>query len=150
MVDRDYSLDTDVVELTRKFNTFVMNNKRRSGNVWGSGKVVKFQYMKFVDESGRHTSVCPLCYEEGHKRKDCPENVVDYIRRCFKCNRVLDISKLIVQVGSSKATLLNLWKVSNGFHLHWEAQQRGVSDARRRDTLKLIVRRVKAQNSKMF
>ena len=35
MVDRDYSLDTDVVELTRKFNTFVMNNKRRSGNVWG-------------------------------------------------------------------------------------------------------------------
>ena len=88
MVDRDYSLVTDVVDLTRKFNTFVMNNKMRSGNIWGNRKIVKFQEIKFVDEYGRRTSVCPLCYEEGHKRKDCPDNMVHHIRRCFKCNGV--------------------------------------------------------------
>ena len=30
----------------------------------------------------------PLCYEAGHKRKDCPEKDVDPIIRCFKCNEV--------------------------------------------------------------
>ena len=115
MADRDYSLDLDVVELTRKFNTFVMNNKKWSGNVWGDGKVIKSQYVKFVDESGRRTSVCPLCYEEGHKRKDCPEKPSDHIRRCFKCNEVGHF-KVDCPKGKNKGDTLS-WKVSNGFHL---------------------------------
>ena len=41
-----------------------------------------------MDDSERLVSVCPLCYEAGHKKKDCPEKEDDPIRRCFHCNDV--------------------------------------------------------------
>ena len=43
--------------------------------------------MKCVDKFGRCIIVCPLCYEEGHKRVDCPEN--DHlVRMCLKYGEV--------------------------------------------------------------
>ena len=107
-----YSLDVDVVELTRKFNTFLLKNKKWSGNVWGDGKVVKSQYIQFVDESGKRTFVCPLCYEEGHKKRDCPEKACDPIRRCFKCNEVGHF-KVNCPKGKNKGDTPS-WLVSNG------------------------------------
>ena len=87
MGDRDLSRDEEVVELTRRFKMFLMENKGRYGNVWGQVTSAKFQWMSCVDKSRKRVTVCPLCYEEGHKRVDCPKN--DYlVRRCFKCNEV--------------------------------------------------------------
>ena len=75
------------VELTRRFKTFLMENKERYGNVWGEVTSAKVQKISGVDKSGRRVTVCSLCYEEGHKRVDCPEND-NHVRRCFKCGEV--------------------------------------------------------------
>ena len=74
MGDRDLSRDEEVVELTRRFKKFLMENKERYGNVWGEVTSAKVQKISGVDKSGRHVTICSLCYEEGHKRVDCPEN----------------------------------------------------------------------------
>ena len=72
----------------------------------------KFQETLFVDKTGKRTFVCPLCYEVGHKRKDCPEKVDDPIRRCFKCNGIGHF-KIDCPSGKLKGDALKQWKVSN-------------------------------------
>ena len=63
---------------------FLMNNRRRFRNVWGEVKHAKFQEAKFVNTDGKHVSVCPLCYEEGHRRVHSLEN--DHpILKCLNC-----------------------------------------------------------------
>ena len=57
MVDLEYSMDEEILDLTRKFKKFLMNNKSRYGDVWGGVKNAKFQDMKFLDKSGRRTFV---------------------------------------------------------------------------------------------
>ena len=104
MGDRDLSRDEEVVELTRRFKIFLMENKERHGNVWGQVTSAKFQWMSCVNKSGKRVIVCPLCYEEGHKRVDCPEN--DHpVLRCFKCN----------EVGHSKKDCTNEKQKGDGF-----------------------------------
>ena len=88
MTDLDYGLDVEILDLVAKFKKFLMNNKARTGDVWGGAKKTNFQSLRFLDNSERLVSVCPLCYEAGHKRKDCPEKEDDPILRCFKCNEV--------------------------------------------------------------
>ena len=65
MGDRDLSRDEEVVELTRRFKTFLMENKERYGYVWGQVTSAKFQWMSCVDKSGKRVTVCPLCYRRG-------------------------------------------------------------------------------------
>ena len=66
----------------------------------------------FVDKTGKSTFVCPLCYEAGHKRKDCPKKVDDPIRRCFKCNGFGHF-KIDCPTGKLKGDALKQWKVFN-------------------------------------
>ena len=112
MVDLDHSMDVEILDLTCKFKKFLMNNKARTGDVWGGAKKARFQDLKFLDKSGRHISVCPLCYEAGHKRKDCPEKEDEPIRRCFKCNGIGHF-KIDCPSGKLKGDALKRWKVSN-------------------------------------
>ena len=49
MVALDYSIDEEVLDLTCKFKKFLMNNKKRSGDVWGSVKNAKFQETLYVE-----------------------------------------------------------------------------------------------------
>ena len=72
--DRDLSYDEDIIELTRKYKMFLMGDRRKFGNVWGEVKHAKFQDAKLVDKNGRRVYVCPLCFEEEHKRVNCSEN----------------------------------------------------------------------------
>ena len=53
MVDLDYSMDVDILDLTCKFKKFLMNNKSRTGDVWGGAKKTNFQDMRFLDKSER-------------------------------------------------------------------------------------------------
>ena len=51
MGDRDLSRDEEVVELTRRFKTFLMENKERFENVWGevtSAKVQKIELCRQI------------------------------------------------------------------------------------------------------
>ena len=105
MGDHDLSRDEDVVKLTRKFKMFLMDNKERYGNVWGEVKDAKVQKLYCVDKLGRHIIVCPLCYEEGHKRVDCPEND-HHVRRCFKCGEVGHFKADCTNVKSKENVLL--------------------------------------------
>ena len=111
MVDLDYSMDVEILDLTSKFKKFLMNNKTRTGDVLGGAKKTNFQDMRFIDKSVRGVSVCPLCYEAGHKRKDCPEKEDDPIRRCFKCNSIGHF-KIDCPSGKLKGNALKRWKVS--------------------------------------
>ena len=88
MMDLDYAMDVEILDLVAKFKKFLMSNKARTGDVWGGAKKTNFQSLRFLDDSERSVKVCPLCYEAGHKRKDCPEKEDDPIYRCFHCNEV--------------------------------------------------------------
>ena len=86
--------------------------------------------------------MCPLCYEEGHKKKDCPEKPCDPIRRCFKCNEVGHF-KVNCPKGKNKGDTFRGWYP---MVLGWlKAQQIGALDVWKWGTSKQIVQRVKAQ-----
>ena len=111
MMNLDYSTDVEILDLVAKFKKFLMNNKARCGDVWGGAKKTNFQSLRFLDDSERCVKVCPLCYEAGHKRKDCPEKEDDPILRCFHCN----------EVGHFKVSCPKRKNKGNGTSLWWKS-----------------------------